>query len=178
MKRQIKASSLSKISYRRAAEKLLALEAMILLGIVVVIAVLWIYLGGNCWFGWFGPGAITVVDRYYRVNSESIRFVDPGEDRHVPRGDISLGVKLSLRQECYCSDIYAEIHSYTASASGKWVESPFGEGKLLPLDEDTTTLEGKWVRPPPDRYRIEVRLKCSSHSDVSISVFDYTTFTL
>lgn len=168
---------LNRVLYRALLR--LALEIMLLFIIVAMAIYLLIYLRSHCWLGWFGTGPIKVLDRYYQIENGPTYHVEPGEERQVPNVNILLGVKLSLKEECYCSDICGEIHNYKKDSSRRWLEAPQGGGELSPENGNVTVLEGQWVRPPPDeRYRLEIRLRCSSQPDEYIYILRYATFIL
>jgi hypothetical protein len=160
---------------------LLLVEAVLLLGVVAVIVLVLRDPDNQC--RWFGPGQITIIERYYRDEKGQIMQVVPAEFAGLASRNITLGARLALKKRCYCSGLFAEIHSYTPDPDdGYWREIKLGGVELMPiqddaLQDDMSTLEGKWkLLSPGNRYRVEVRLKCPSQRDETLKVFDYATF--
>lgn len=162
----------------------IAVVTLAIIGLVIFVGIGWglVILRSLCWYGWFGTGPIEVIDRYYFYKIDEQReyhFSGPGEERKVDNENLLLGIRLSLKKECQCSDLFGEVHNYVRGESERFVETPLGGGELLPQNGDLTSLRGEWIRPPPDeRYRLEVRLKCRSRPNENIGIFNFATFNL
>jgi len=165
---------------RSAAWRRVISEAAIAVGLVALIVGIVVLFSQTCALGFLlGPGPITVQERYFRAMGGTSIQVFPGQEHMVSGNDILLGLRLRLARRCYCSDLYAEVHNYTTDRiSGRWVEPAWGEGKLTPIKEDTTSLEGDWIRPPTGRYKVETWLKCASRPTETVFVSEFTTFIL
>lgn len=183
IKKHIKAFLLNRLGYSHVAWCLLVLEFVIFLSMTVWIVAGLIDLAYHCWLG---RGHIEVVDRYYQVgDGPTYRIMVPGEERLVIRTadeNILLGIKLSLKKQCYCPDgeIYAEVHNFKGDdVTGEFVKITLGreEERLSPSSADVTTLEGDWIKLPDGRYRVEIWLKCSSRPKEPI-IWEYATFKL
>ncbi len=157
----------------------LILSLVVLSIFVVGLIEIYRYLDGQCWFHWFGDGPVQVRERYYQLESDPKQIpVALGALIPVPDKSIQFGIKLSLKKQCYGSDIVGEVHNYAAGQT-RWVEAEQGGGELLPQKGDITTLSGSWIRPPPgQRYLIEIRLVRKSHPGETLFVSSFATFDL
>lgn len=161
-------------TFWRAATKLLLIFLVGLSGLIGLATGAW-YVKTHCWFGFLGSGPIGIFDRYYQIEGDDTIYhvQQPGRIRPIQNKNIIFGIELSLKDECFCTDLYGEVHNY---ASGIKVR---GGGILEPVNNDISQLKGPWFRPPPgETYQTEIMLKCRSQPDVSLAVFDFATFGL
>ncbi len=177
MKTRIKNFLLRRFGYHRAIWVVVFAEVLLFVMVALSMALLFLYAANRCWFGWFGPSRIDVVQRSYQLENDVFQINHPTMERRVANKNIALSVKLSWKRRCYCSDIYGEIHNYE-NRSGRFVETIQGGGKLLLTNSDATILKGEWIRPPTGRYRLKIWLKCASRADEHIDIFDFVTFVL
>jgi hypothetical protein len=141
--------------------------------LLVIMALIYFYLNSQCWFGLFPLSSIKIVSLYEKKNGVLYHLPGPGLIwKPVTKdGKPKLGVTLSLKNKCYCSDsnIYVQMKN---ESSQEGISSSSGTLEFVSRNGDEITWEGDWTKPVTSgNYQVQIEILCLDSKEHSRTHF-------